>query len=140
MNKDEVMLRSTLTGLFCGVIATLACLIFDAIFRTFTRFPISGLVNVTTIIISCVVFLLLIGGAFNLFSYLKGGKIIFSVLFFLITCLSVWGIMGVNFISNPIMNEQYRWLISGIIIIMGFCSFFLIPFLFTNKWFEEHVV
>ncbi len=140
MNKDEVMLRSTLTGLFCGVIATLACLVYDAIFRSFTKFPLSGLVNVSTIIIACVVLLLLIGGVFNLLSNIGGGKIIFSVLFFLITCFCVWKIMGVDFTPNPVMNVQYRWLVSGVIMIMGFCSFFLIPFLFTNKWFEEHVV
>lgn len=140
MNREQFMLRSTLTGLFCGIIATLLSLVFNVIFRAITSFPISGLINVTTIIVVCTLFLLLIGGAYNLLSYLKGGKTIFIVLFFIITCLSVWQVMGLNMDADPEMNSQYRGLLAGIIIIMGFCSWFLIPFLFNNKWFEEYVV
>lgn len=134
------MLRSTLTGLFCGIVATFMSLVYDVIFRAITTFPISGLVNVTTIIVVCTLFLLIIGGAYNLLSYLKGGKVIFIALFFLITCFSIWKIMGLNMDADPGMNSQYRYLLAGITAIMGFCSCFLLPFLFNNKWFEEYVV
>lgn len=139
-NKDSMMFRSTLTGLFCGIIATLLSLVFDMVFRSITKFPLSGLINVSSIIIACTVFLLLFGGAFNLLQYLKGGKVIFSVLFLVLTCVSIWSIMGLHLDDNPIMNVQYRYLLSGIVLIMGICTFFLIPFLYTNKWVAEHVI
>jgi hypothetical protein len=38
------------------------------------------------------------------------------------------------------LNSEFRQLLLGVVIIMGVSAVFLIPFLFHNKKFEEHVL
>lgn len=132
--------RVILTGLFCGIMATLACLAYDFAYRYYSGFEPSAIINVASIIIACTIALLLFGAAFYFLWDIKGGKFMYTTLFVLLTCFCVWKAMGVERSNDAVINVQFRWLLSGTIIIMGFCSFFLIPFLYDNESFNRHVI
>jgi hypothetical protein len=132
--------KALLTGLFCGLAATIASLAFSFIFKSATGYSLSTIVNVPIIIFFSLLVLTIAGLLFHVFTKLRSGKAIFSIFFLLLTAFVIWKISGVNRTTDPIVNVEFRELASGIMLITGICAFFLVPFLYHNRKFEDNVL
>ncbi|MFL9483649.1 hypothetical protein ACI6Q2_12790 [Chitinophagaceae bacterium LWZ2-11] len=133
--------KAVFTGLFCGLAATLACLGYDLFFRLDTGFTLSSIVNVASIIFFTLSVLVAAGIIYHLLTRnLRIGKVVFIILFLLLTAFTLWKISGVERSPDIIITHQFRKLVSGIISIIGVCTFFLIPYLYGNKKFEDNVL
>ncbi len=132
--------KALFIGLFSGISATLLCLFYHFFFMLETGFPLSIIFNVATIIIASILLFLVVGLFYYWFSALKGGRILFILSFIALTLFCLFKTRGIVRSDNDIINVQFRWLLSGIIIIYGTCSFFLIPFLHKSKTFEENIL
>lgn len=133
--------RSLMTGLFVGILATLACLLFNLIFRRSTGFQPTDLINVATLIFAVNLLFPLLGLVYNGFlRWRRRGVQGFTVLFALLFALLLWQSVTVHRFSDPHLNGEFRFLLTGIVLILGICADLLLPYLYQNRSFEEHVV
>jgi hypothetical protein len=133
--------KAVLTGLFAGFTATVVCLIYNLVFRESTSFSLSDIINVSSLIFAVNLLFLVIGIIYYGFiTSLRKGGLIFMVVFVLLTIFFSWKAGTVHRSADQLLNTEFRQLLSGIIIITGASAAFLIPFLFHNKKFEEHVL
>jgi hypothetical protein len=58
----------------------------------------------------------------------------------LITCFFTWKMQGVHRTDSDLVNLQFKYLSSGIIIILGLLASVVVPFLFHNKQFDKYVL
>ncbi|MEX6687269.1 hypothetical protein QTN47_07170 [Danxiaibacter flavus] len=133
--------KAVLTGLFAGLMATLACLAYDFFYRLNTGFTMSAIINVPSIIIACHILLLVCGMLYFVFkNKIKKGSIIFIGLFVILTVYLI--VKGEGVERSPIhqLTVQFRGLLLGMIVIIGLCASILIPYLSGNKKFEENVL
>ena len=127
--------KSLLAGLFAGITATVVCLIYNAWLRKTTGFPLSDLINVSTIIFIITLLVTIAGLIFYIFHhYLKKGAGLFQVAAILITLLLIAGAMQLQRTSDPVVAKQFRELVLGIIAITGVCTIVIIPFLFKHDY------
>ena len=133
--------KAVLTGLFAGFTATVVCLIYNLIFRESTSFSLSDIINVSSLIFAVNLLFLVIGIVYYGFitSFRKGG-LLFMIIFVLLTIFFSWKAETVHRSPDPLLNSEFRQLLLGIVIITGVSAAFLLPFLFHNKKFEEHVL
>jgi len=125
--------KAVLSGLFAGIFATFANLIFNFIFRGLTQYNPSSLINVSSIIIISVLLVTIAGILFYLFQhYIKGGNLIFRIFFIALTAVSVYYTMQVQISSDEIVAAQFQELLSGVIIILGGFIVFYVPYLFNH--------
>ena len=127
--------RSILAGLFAGIAATVISLIYNALVRRVTDFPLSELINVSTIIFILILFVTIAGVVFYLFHhYLKKGTGLFQVAAIVVTVLLISGAMQIQRSPDQVLSKEFRELLSGIIGITGLCTIFIIPFLFKHDY------
>lgn len=139
--KHTPFSKALLTGVFCGLVATLASLAYSFIFKSSTGYSLSTIVNVPIIIFFSLLVLTIAGVIYHVFTLLKAGKVLYTLLLLLATVLVIWKISGVNrTVSDQTVNIEFRELASGIILITGISAFFLVPFLYGNREFEEAVL
>lgn len=139
--QKPVFYRSLMTALFVGIFTTILTLIYDLFFVEMLEFPLSAIINVSSLIFSVNLLFLVIGLVYYAFITLfKQGNIFFIILFILVTAFLVWKAEGINRTDNYTVNIQFRNLLAGIIIIAGILASFAIPFLFHNKKFEKYVL
>jgi hypothetical protein len=133
--------KAVLTGLFTGFTATIVCLIYNLIYRESTAFSLSDIINVSSLIFAVNLLFLVIGIIYYGFikSFRKGG-LIFMIVFVLLTVFFAWKAEGVHRSPDQLLNSEFRQLLLGVVIILGVSAAFLIPFLFSNKKFEEYVL
>jgi len=133
--------KALLTGLFAGFTATVFCLIYNLIYRESTAFSLSDIINVSSLIFAVNLVFLVIGAIYyGLIKSFRKGELIFIVVFALLTIFFAWKAEGVQRSANELLNSEFRQLLLGVVIIMGVSAAVLIPFLFHNKKFEEHVL
>jgi hypothetical protein len=133
--------KALLTGLFAGFTATVFCLIYNLIYRESTAFSLSDIINVSSLIFAVNLVFLVIGAIYyGLIKSFRKGELIFIVVFALLTIFFAWKAEGVQRSANELLNSEFRQLLLGVVIIMGVSAVVLIPFLFHNKKFEEHVL
>lgn len=139
--KQTPFSRAMLTGLFVGILSTVVCLAYNIIYRDSTGFPMASIINVSSLIFVVNLLFWVIGIIYYVFlrSFRKG-DLVYIVVFVLLTVLSIWKTEHVYRSDNIELTLQFRGLLLGIVIIMGVCASFLIPYLYHNKGFEEHVV
>lgn len=133
--------KSILTAVFLGILTTVICLTYNAIFREITGFYLSSYINVSTLIFGVNIVFLIIG--FIYYGFVQSnnkGENIFIVLFSLLTIFLGWQSMIVNRSPDPKINLQFHELLLGVVIIIGVMASFGIPFLFHNKKFEDTVL
>lgn len=129
-----------LTGVFAGFAGTIICLAFNIIYRDDTGFLPSAIINVSSLIFAVNILFVLIGLVyFVCIRYLPKGDVAFEGIFILLTVLCLLGAAGVHRSDNPVVNHEFRGLLSGVIIILGLCSVAM-PVLYHNKGFREHVI
>lgn len=139
--QKPVFYRSLMTALFVGIFTTILTLIYDLFFVEMLEFPLSAIINVSSLIFCVNLLFLVIGLVYYAFITLfKQGNIFFIIVFILVTAFLVWKAEGVNRTDNYTVNIQFRSLLAGIIIIAGILASFAIPFLFHNKKFEKYVL
>jgi hypothetical protein len=72
--------------------------------------------------------------------FIRKGEVFFIAVFALITAFLIWKAEGAIRSDNYQVTLQFRGLLAGIIIISGIGASVLIPFLFHDKRFKEHVL
>jgi hypothetical protein len=133
--------KAILTGLFAGFVATIVCMVYNLIFRNSTRFTMAEIINGTSLVFIINLVFLIIGAIYYGFiKTFKKGELIFIVVFALLTIFLAWKAEGVHRTADQLLNTEFRQLLLGVVIITGISAAFLIPFLFHNKTFEEHVL
>ncbi|RFM26294.1 hypothetical protein [Deminuibacter soli] len=134
--------KAVLTGLFCGIAATLTCLLYGFIYRFNTGFTLSAIINVPSIIIGCHILLVIAGLVYYALQQALGraGNAVYMLLFAALTLFCIWQSTGV--VRSPIheLTIEFRQLLIGMIIIIGSSASFLMPYLFGNKAFERNVL
>jgi hypothetical protein len=127
--------KSLLAGLFAGIAATFFSLLYNSYFRLYTGFPLSEMVNVSTIIFALVLIVTVAGLIFYLFHhYFKKGTIIYQMAGTVITGLLIAGAMQVQRSSDSILANEFRELLLGVITITGVCTVLVVPFLFKRDY------
>jgi drug/metabolite transporter (DMT)-like permease len=144
MNEDltqSSFSKGVITGLFVGLFATIVCCMFNIIYRDETSFALSNIINVSSLIFVVNIIFLVIGMLYIFFiQRFKSGKIIFIALFTLITIFLALKSEGVNRSVNPVLSQEFRGLLLGVVLILGASAAFLVPFLYGNKQFEKYVL
>jgi O-antigen ligase len=145
MNYDyfpqSIFSRTLLTSVFAGIIATLACLFFDVIFRETTHFNLNPLINVSTLIFAVNLIFLMIGILYYGFKKMfKRGDLVFSIVFLILTLFCAWRAEVAQRSADKVLNAEFHTLLTGVVVIMGICAAFMIPFLFNNRKFKDFVV
>jgi hypothetical protein len=133
--------RALLTAVFVGFVTTVICLIFNIVYRNSTGFTPAEIINVTSIIFGINLVFALIGMLYSVFlKFARKGEFFFIALFVLITAFCIWKAEGVFRSDNYQVTLQFRGLLTGIILISGIGAAILIPFLFHDRRFSEHVL
>ncbi|QEC66364.1 hypothetical protein FRZ67_03245 [Panacibacter ginsenosidivorans] len=125
--------KALMAGLFAGIVATLANLGYDFFYRDITGFQLSQIINVASIIIASTLLLTIAGIGFYFFKHnIKKGGIIYRLIFFVLTFLCVYLSVHVQRSTDPIVSNEFRGLLTGIVIILGGLAVFFIPYLFDH--------
>lgn len=125
--------KAILAGLFAGIIATLLNLGYDFFYRDITGFQLSQIINVPSIIIASTLLLTIAGLFFYFFHhYLKHGGIVYRIIFLLLTLFCAYLSMHVQRSSDPVVSNNFKWLLFGVVVILGSLVVFYIPYLFDN--------
>jgi len=144
MEKDfqkSIFYRSYMTCIFVGLIGTVLCMFYDLFFTEVLKFPLSAIVNVATLIFAVNIIFLVIGALYyGAVKFSKAGETAFTILFLLLTVFFVWKMQDFRRTDDPSVNIQFRYLSSGIIIILGLLTAVGVPFLFHSRKFEEYVL
>lgn len=129
--------NSLMTGLFGGLVSTIICLFYNIIFRFSTNYPLSDIVNVSSIIFVINLIFLVIGLFYFFINKISAsGKTIYLVAMILLIIIVLWLIAGSQRSENPRYARDFKGLMSGIVIVMSINAL-LIPVLINKKWFEE---
>ena len=133
--------RSLLTCVFVGIMGTLLCMFYDLFFVAYLNYPLTTIINVATMIFGVNLIFLVIGFLYYGFvTFSRYGERIYIIFFILITGFFIWKMQDVHRTNNDFINLQFRYLSSGIIIILGLLASVAVPFLFHNKQFNKYVV
>ncbi len=126
--------KSVLSGVFAGILATLVILIYNFIYRGSTAFPLSEIINVSTVIFSSLIILTIVGVIFYFFiHYMKAGQLVYIILFSIITLLAAYGSMHVARSTNQLLNNEFHQLLLGTVLILGLCAVAGIPLFYKSK-------
>ena len=144
MEKDfekTIFYRSFMTCVFAGLIGTVLCMFYDLAFVQIMKFPFSAIINVSTLIFAVNIAFLAIGVLYyGLLTFSRYGEAVYIAIFILITAFLLWKIQGFQRTDNHAINIQFRYLSSGIIIILGVLASIAVPFLYRSKKFDEYVL
>jgi len=144
MNNDfprSTVYQAMMTSLFAGFISTLACLMYDVFYREGTGFGLSVIINVSSIIFLVNLLFLFIGIIYFVFlTVFKKADVAFRIVFILLTIFLLWRSASVHRTDDHELNIAFKNLLLGIVLIIGVCASVLIPILFHNKKFREHVL
>jgi hypothetical protein len=132
--------KAMLTGVFVGFVITVICLIYNVIYRESTGFLPADFINVSSLIFAVNLLFWLIGIVYYiLLKSFRKGNLFFIVLFVLFAAFCIWKSAGINRWDDTHLNSEFKGLLEGILIIMTL-GILIIPYLFHNKKFEEHVL
>jgi len=140
-SRKSLFYRAFMTSVFTGIFVTLATIFYDLVFVEYFKYPLSAIINVSSLIFGINLVFLVIGPVYFFFlQFFKKGDVPFIVLFMLLTVLFVIKASAIHRTDDINVNTQFHYLLAGIIILTGTGVFVGIPFLFHNKKFEEHVL
>ena len=129
--------KALMTGLFTGLVATIVSLFYNIIFRFSTGFPLSEIINVSSIIFVINLIFVFIGLFYFLIHKISTrGNLIYLVLTVIIMIIVLWLTAGMQGSENARYAHEFKGLLTGLVIIMSINAL-LIPFLISKKWFEE---
>lgn len=129
--------KSLMTGLFGGLVSTIVSLFYNIIFRFSTGFPLSDIINVSSIIFVINLIFLIIGLFYFFVNKMSpSGNTIYLVSMIILIIIVFWLTAGSHRSDNPRYTHDFKGLLSGILIVMSINAL-LIPLLINKKWFEE---
>jgi len=124
--------RSILAGLFAGIIATFANLIFIFVFRRIKEFYVFNIMDVGTTIFGSVLLMIVCGIIFYFFvHYLNHGVNIYRVVVFFVTAAIVYAALAVR-PGAVVIPGDFRAMFIGTQVILGGLAAFLIPYVFRH--------
>ena len=130
-----------LTGVFAGIAATLLSMVYYLAFKDITGYPLSSLLNVSSLIF--VINTIFLGIGF-LYYWLSGkskkGNILYMLVSIALTAVAIYMTTTSHRSDIKLIDLEFHELIGGILAIMGLTAAFGIPFLFNNRFFNEHVL
>ena len=125
--------KSVVAGLFAGIAATVLSMIYNGIYRYYTGFTPSMVINVNTIIFGLTVLITISGVLFYFMHwYLKQGTGLYRLVCIGLTAILAFAVFKMDRSGNAEQATQFRELILGIILITGVCCMWLLPFLFKR--------
>lgn len=139
--QTSVFYRTFMTAVFVGIFATVVALVYDLVFVQNFGFPLSTIINVSSLIFGVNIAFLVIGVLYYAFiASFKKGDLLYIVLLVATTAFLAWRSEHAHRVPDESVNHQFRNLLAGIVIIMGSMAAFLVPFLYHNKKFGETVL
>jgi hypothetical protein len=130
-----------LTSVFAGLTATILCMAYYLGFKEVTGFPYSAIINVSSLIFGINILFVLVGLVYSFFiKYSRKGEVQFIILFVAVTLVLVFAAMNTHRSDDALLNREFHELLAGLVIIMGVSAFALIPILFHNRKFIDHVL
>lgn len=139
--KKTLFERVMMTGVFVGIFITVATLFYDVIYVGQTGFPYASYISVTSLIFAVNLVFLVLGPIYYGFIKLsKYGEIVFIALLIAFTVFLLLKVKGVQRTDNAKLNDEFKSLLSGIIIIVSLGAAVILPLLFHNRKFEKSVL
>jgi hypothetical protein len=125
--------RGILSGLFAGIIGTIANIIFSVAYRSLTSFYEFNGVDITVIVFGSLFQLVMCGLVFYFFvHYLKKGITPYRITVLIITAaILLLGLM----VRRSVMGEvpyDFKFLVVGTQVIIGLLAAFYIPYVFSH--------
>lgn len=140
--KYDVFTRCILVSLFVGISAVYINLFVDMGFRYFTRYNLSSIINVSSIIMGCVILLLICGILYYGFRvwFKSSANIAFTIAMIAITGFASWKISGV--VRSPIHAEtvEFHELMISILSVNGLLAAFFIPLFYSKEKYLKQVI
>jgi hypothetical protein len=128
------MYKPLMAGLLTGYLATLINIIYDVTFKDYTEFPLTILINVSTIVFVTLFLLLLAGLVFSLFeNLLPKGHMIYRLVFGALTLFLAFDAFRIHRADDPVLNNEFHYLLFGIVIVTGLSATFMVPFLVRHE-------
>jgi hypothetical protein len=125
--------RSILSGLFAGIVATVANLVFSFIYRSIAGITTFNILDVSTTIFGSIILLIVCGILFYFFvHYLQKGVNYYRVIVFLVTAVIVYAALQYHREAGYTITSDFRVLFIGTQLIIGGLAAFLIPYLFRH--------
>ena len=125
--------KSIVAGLFAGIAATVLSMVYNLIYRYYTGYTPSMIINVNTIIFGLTLLITISGVLFYFMHwYLKKGTGLYRLLCLLLTGVLAFAVFQLEKSGSAEQSRQFRELILGIILITGICCMWLLPFLFKR--------
>jgi hypothetical protein len=125
--------RSILSGLFAGIVATVANLVFGFAYRGITGVTNFNILDVSTTIFGSIILLMVCGVLFYFFvHYLKKGVNYYRVIVFVATAAIVYVSLQYHREAGYRITSEFRILFIGTQLIIGGLAAFLIPYLFRH--------
>jgi len=132
--REKAFYRSLMSGLFAGIVITIANLAYNFLYRDLTSFNPSFFVNVTTIIFISIILSVIAGIMYYLIvPYAKKSKILYIFLFVVLTTFVTYLAFTVHRSIDLKVSAQFHGLFAGIVIITGLIDAFLIPYMAEHK-------
>lgn len=127
--------KSLMAGLATGIIATIINLIFNFVYRGITKLSLLvSVINVETIIFATMLLCIIAGLIYHfIVFYLKKSDVIYTVVFIVLTVIAVLAGFTYHRSADINVSHQFDWLYSGILIITGLSTAFMIPWLAKHK-------
>jgi hypothetical protein len=139
--RSSLFNKALLTGVFVGFATTIICLIYNIVYRDYSGFTPSEIINVSSLIFAINILFTIIGVLYYFFlSFSRQGNLLFISLFAILTVVLLWKTAGIQRSSVHEIAVQFRGLLGGIVLISGIAAAFVLPFLFHSKSFERNVL
>lgn len=136
MNYDYTqsdLSRGVLSGLYAGIIATIANMIFVYIYRFLTNFQDFNGFDVTVIVFGTLLLSLACGIVFYFFvHFLKGGVSMYRLAVALVTVLIIFFGLTLRHEVEGTVPFEFRMIVIITQVIIGALAAFLIPYLFRH--------
>lgn len=131
--QQSFLSKAVLAGVFAGIVATLANLTYDLVFRSATQFVPSQIINVATIIFTTMLVFTVAGVLYFFANKIRQGTLLYIVLFGVLTVLCFsWG-LHVRRSPDAKISADFRILLLGIVSITGLLTTFFVPYLMQHQ-------
>lgn len=125
--------KAIFAAFFSGYVAVCISIAFDIIYRGITHYDPSFIINIPSIIFGLLIVSLFSGGIyFFLTNYVKGGKIVYILLFLILWALLANVILNSNYGDTPAQISGFKGLSLGITSILGVAIVVGIPYFYNH--------
>lgn len=120
--------RSLFGGLLSGLTAVTLNTLLDFIYRGFSGFALSEVVNIPFIIFSSLIVAMIGSVIYFILRHVKHYRLLYEIAFVSLTVIAIFAVLGIQRTSDPVQQHQFRILFGIDILITGLCTAFLVPY------------